>query len=66
MTREEIKAMLGQHIEGLQIAQETIDPTEEEKQLFDDGLAGTKDLLRRTKEGDEAAIQEISDLLEMG
>jgi uncharacterized protein YhaN len=41
-------------------------PNEAEWQLLQDAKEGTKELLQRIKAGDEAAIQEISDLLEMG
>ena len=66
MNREEITAILDQHIARLEIAQTDpqIDPNEEEWQLLQDAKGETKELLQRIKECDEAAIQEASDLLD--
>lgn len=68
MTREEAITMLEQHIARLEIAQgdAQLDPNEQEWQLLQDAKEETKELLQRVKAGDEAAIQEVSDLLEMG
>jgi hypothetical protein len=67
MTREEIISMLEQHIERLEYQQADpyVDPQDEDWQLKQDALEGTTGLLQRVKAGDEAAIQEVSDLLEM-
>ena len=68
MTREEAITTLEQHIARLGIAQgdAQLDPNEQEWQLLQDAKEETKELLQRIKAGDEAAIQEVSDLLEMG
>jgi uncharacterized coiled-coil DUF342 family protein len=68
MTREEAIAMLEQHIARLEIAQADpqVDPNEEEWQLLQDTKEEAKELLERVKAGDEAALQEVSYLLEMG
>jgi hypothetical protein len=64
MTREEVIAILEQHIKSLEYQQ--ADPNEEDWQLIQDAKEGTTDLLKRVKAGDESAIQEIDDLLDMG
>jgi hypothetical protein len=68
MTREEIIAVLEQHIETLerQQANPKLDLDEGDWQLLQDANEGTTDLLRRIKSGDESAFQEVDDLLEMG
>ena len=68
MTREEAITKLEQHIARLEIAQgdAQLDPNEQEWQLLQDAKEESKELLERIKAGDEAAIQEVSDLLEMG
>ena len=65
MNREEMIAMLEQHIERLELAQADpqADPQEEDWQLMQDALEGTTGLLQRVKAGDEAAIEKVSDLL---
>jgi hypothetical protein len=63
MNREEAIAMLEQHIEKLD---ELVDAPEEDWQFLQDAKEGTTDLPRRVKAGDESALQEIDDLLEMG
>ena len=55
--------MLEQHIEKLD---ELVDAPEEDWQFLQDAKEGTTDLPRRVKAGDESALQEIDDLLEMG
>ena len=62
MTREEIIAMLEHHIEKLD---ELFDAPKEDRQFRQDAKEGTTDLLKRVKAGDESALQEIDDLLEM-
>jgi len=68
MTREKAIAMLEQRIARLEIAQADpqLDPSEEEWRLLQDAKEETKELLQRIKSGDEAAIQEVSELLETG
>ena len=68
MTREKATAMLEQHIAKLEIAKTDprVDPNEEEWQLLQDTKEEAKELLERVKAGDEAALQEVSYLLEMG
>jgi len=63
MTAEEIIAILEQHIEKLD---ELSDAPKEDRQFLQDAKEGTTDLLKRVKAGDESAIQEIDDLLDMG
>jgi len=67
MNREEMIAMLEQHIENLERVQADpqVDPQDEDWQMMQDALEGATGLLQRVQEGDEAAIQEVSDLLEM-
>ena len=67
MNREEMIAMLEQHIENLERVQADpqVDPQEDDWQLMQDALEGTVGLLQLLRAGDEAAIQEVSDLLEM-
>jgi hypothetical protein len=62
MTRDEIIAILEQHIKSLEYQQ--ADPNEEDWQLIQDAKEGTTG--QRVKAGNESAIQEINDLLEMG
>jgi len=68
MTREEMIAMLEQHIENLEHAQADpeVDPQDEDWQMMQDALEGATGLLQRVKQGDEAAVQEVSELLETG
>ena len=68
MTREEMIAMLEQHIQNLEHAQADpeVDPQDEDWQMMQDALEGATGLLQRVQEGDEAAIQEVSELLETG
>jgi hypothetical protein len=63
MTTEEIIAILEHHIEKLD---ELSDAPKEDRQFLQDAKEGTTDLLKRVKAGDESALQEIDDLLEMG
>ena len=63
MNREEAIAMLEQHIEKLD---ELSDAPKEDRQFLQDAKEGTTDLLKRVNAGDESALQEIDDLLEMG
>jgi hypothetical protein len=63
MTAEEIIAILEQHIEKLD---ELSDAPKEDRQFLQDAKEGTTDLLKRVNAGDESALQEIDDLLEMG
>ena len=63
MTAEEIIAILEQHIEKLD---ELSNAPKEDRQFLQDAKEGTTDLLKRVNAGDESALQEIDDLLEMG
>jgi len=63
MTKEQIIAILEHHIEKLD---ELADAPKEDHQFLQDCKEGTTDLLKRVKAGDESALQEIDDLLEMG
>jgi hypothetical protein len=67
MTREEIIAFLETCIKRMKFAQAhpQVHPKWKDQQCIDDGLQKAKNLLERTKAGDEAAIQEISDLLDI-
>ena len=71
MTREEIIPILEQYTKlkeymkrmGLAQADSQVDPTSEGQQVIDDALQEAKNLLERIEAGDDGAIQEASDLL---
>jgi hypothetical protein len=71
MTREEIIPILEQYIKLQQYIKRTefaqadsqVDPTSEGQQVIDDALQEAKNLLERIEAGDDGAIQEASDLL---
>jgi hypothetical protein len=68
MTREEIIAILERRIKSMEFAQvdPQVDPREKDQQFIHDALERAKETLERIKAGDEAAIQELSDLFERG
>jgi prefoldin subunit 5 len=63
MNREEAITTLEQHIARLETA---LADLQKDCQSMQDAVEGTNELLQRVKAGDEAAIREVSDLLEMG
>jgi ribosome assembly protein YihI (activator of Der GTPase) len=65
MNREEAITMLEQHIARLErVSESTLG--KEDQQFTQDAIDAAKELLERVKAGDEAAIQEVCDLLESG
>ena len=56
--------MLEQHIARLEQESESTLGREDD-QFTQDALEGARELLERVEKGDEAAFQEVSDLLEM-
>jgi uncharacterized coiled-coil DUF342 family protein len=66
MSREVIIANLERYIKSLAFAQADaqVNPKWED-QLIDDALQEAKNLLERIKAGDDGAMQEASDLLDM-
>jgi hypothetical protein len=67
MSREEIIPLLEQYIKRMEFAQADpqVNPMWGDQQFIDDAIQEAKNLLERIKAGDDGAIQEASDLLDM-